>query len=126
MKEIKIGTVGTAVTQTSVAHTAASVGNPGVEVLGTAALIIFFEDAAHNCLAPYFEDGEGSLGTVVNIQHLGAALAGAEITATATLLKKDGRKLDFLVEVHNGDTLLMKGEHSRAVVNLERFLSSVK
>jgi len=126
MKAISPGTTGTAIRQTSTDHTAASAGNPGVEVLGTAALIIFFEDAAHNCIAPYFEEGEGSLGTLVNIEHLGAACAGAEITATAKLVQQEGRKLDFEVEVRDGERLLMKGEHSRVVVNLDRFLNSVK
>ena len=65
MQAIEIGTVGTAVLESSNKHTAANSGNPGVEVLGSAALIVLFEDAAHNCLAPYFEEDEGSLGNLV-------------------------------------------------------------
>lgn len=126
MKPITIGTKDEAITQTSSSHTAASAGNPGVEVIGTAALIIFFEDAAHNCLTPYFEEGEGSLGTTVDIDHLAPALAGATITATAELIAQQGRHLEFAVEVREGERLLMAGKHKRAVVNLEKFLNSVQ
>jgi len=125
MQPIPIGTRGTRVVDTTPEHTAASVGNPGVEVVGTAALIVFFEDASHNCLAPYFGKGEGSLGTVVNVEHLQAAVAGVTITATAELIRMEGRKLDFAVEVRDGDRLLMQGKHSRVVVNLDQFLNTV-
>jgi len=126
MKNIEIGAEGQVTMQTTPDHTAASVGNPGVEVLGTAALIVFFEDAAHHCLLPYFDVGEISLGTTVNIKHLAAATAGSQIIAKAVLLSQEKNNLNFSVKVWHKDRLLMKGEHGRAVVQLNKFLSAVK
>jgi predicted thioesterase len=98
-------------------------GNRGVEVVATPALILFIEEAANQALRACYEAGEASVGTVVNVQHLAAAQIGARVTATARVIAAKRRRVTFAVEVRQGDKLLMSGTHERFVVVLERFLA---
>lgn len=107
--------------ETTHAHTADAYGNKGVTVIATPVLIGFLETAAHDCIKPYFEDGEGSVGTLVNVRHLAAAPAGALVEATATITAVKGKQIEFEVSARSGDTVLMLGSHGRAVVNLAKF-----
>ncbi len=103
--------------------TAEAFGNPGVRVIGTPALIGFLETAADRCIAAYYEADEGSVGTSINVQHLAAAPEGCTIVAQALVIEvTDNRKVRFGIEAKSGDTVLMKGQHERAVINLRRFL----
>jgi predicted thioesterase len=106
-------------------HTAEAFGNEGVPVVGTPALIGFLETAADRCLRPYYEDREGSLGTLVDIVHLAPAPRDALVEARARLIAIDGRRYRFAVEAFWNDTPLMKGTHERVVVDLDRFLAKL-
>lgn len=104
-------------------HTAAAVGNEGVVVVGTPFLIGYFELAAHGAILPYCEAGEATVGTRIEVDHLAPALPGRRITADARLVAVEGRRLTFEVEVRQGERLVMKGRHGRAIVRLDRLLS---
>ena len=104
--------------------TAAAVGNAGVEVVGTPFLIGYFEMAAHEAILPFCETGEATVGTRIEVDHLAAALPGRPVVAEAKVVAVDGRgRIVFDVEVRQGERLLMKGRHGRAIVRLDRLLA---
>jgi fluoroacetyl-CoA thioesterase len=111
--------------QTGKRDTAEAFGNAGVPVVGTPALVGFLETAADRCLRPAYEGKEGSVGTTIDVAHLAPAPENASIEARATVLSVDGRKVRFAVEVLRDETVLMKGFHERAVVDMERFLAKL-
>ncbi|HLI12499.1 MAG TPA: thioesterase family protein [Alphaproteobacteria bacterium] len=123
MKPVALGQSHTYRVETTHAHTADALGNKGMTVIATPILIGFLELAAHGCIEPQFEPGEGSVGTFVNVRHLAAAPAGAVVEATATVTEVAGRQVTFAVTAKWNDTLLMEGTHGRAVVNLARFFA---
>ena len=123
MKPVAIGARHRYSIATGPEHTAEAFGNAGVPVVGTPALIGFLETAADRCLKPFYEQKEGSVGTLVEIVHLAPAPKNATIEARAELIAIDGRRHRFAVEAFHGDTPLMKGIHERVVVDLERFLA---
>lgn len=123
MKPVTIGQSHTHRVKTTHAHTADALGNRGVNVVATPVLIGFLEDAAMECLKSAYEDGEGSVGTFVNVCHLAPAPAGAVIEATAEVSAVKGRQVEFAVSARWGEVLLMEGSHGRAVVNLARFFA---
>ena len=85
------------------------------------------EEAAHNCIERYFEEGEVSLGTKLDVSHIDAAQPSAEIVATAAVAATSRRKVEFDVTVATkSDRVLMTGKHERVVVTLERFLQSLE
>ena len=103
--------------------TAARFGNPGVPVFATPALVGLLEEAAIGCVAPTLDDGAGTVGTSVNVQHLAATPIGLTVTATARLVEVDGRRLVFEVEAHDDKEPIAKGMHERFLVgSMERFV----
>lgn len=123
MKRIPIGASARLDADTDRGQTAAAAGNAGVAVVATTALILMLENAAFSAIAPYLETGEASVGTLVNVRHIAACIAGATVTATARVTAVDGRRVSFRVEARHADRLLMSGAHERVVVNLDDFLA---
>ena len=118
MKPIPLGHGNRMEFQPEERHTAAVVGN--AEVVSTPSLIGFLEQTSHRAILPYVEEGEVSVGTRVEVDHLAAAFLGRPITTEAKVAAVEGRRIIFEVEAHQGDKLVMKGRHGRAVVSRER------
>ena len=104
--------------------TAEHFGNPGVPVFATPALISLLEEAAAACIAPTLSEGQGSLGTRVNIQHIAPTPIGMKVVGRAELVEVDGRRLVFKVEARDEQELIASGTHERFVVNsMAKFLA---
>ena len=110
---------------TTVVHenTAASVGAGGVEVFGTPMMIALMENAAWKAVADALEPGYVTVGTVVNVRHIGATPLGQQVRAVAELIEINGRRLLFNVEAYDERQKIGEGQHERAIVHLDRFLS---
>jgi predicted thioesterase len=121
MKDIPQGHANTMEFVPEERHTAAVVGNS--EVVSTPSLIGFLEQTSHRAILPFVEEGEVSVGTRVEIDHLAAAFLGPPITAISRVAKVDGRRITFDVEARQGDKLVMKGHHVRAIVSRDRLLN---
>jgi len=118
MKDIPLGRTNTLEFNPEERHTASVVGN--AEVVSTPSLIGFLEQTSHRAILPFVEEGEVSVGTRVEVDHLAAAFLGRPIVATATIAGAEGRRITFDVEAHQGDKLVMKGRHVRAIVRRDR------
>ena len=102
--------------------TAKEMGSGDMPVLATPAMVAMMENAAMNAVAELLEDGETTVGSMMNTTHVRPSAIGAEITVTATLVAVDGRKLTFDVMAKDGENMIGQGEHVRFVVDKERFL----
>ena len=51
--------------------------------------------------------------------------SGNTISAIAELTAIDGRKLSFKIEAYDGDKLIGEGQHTRFIVNREKFLAKL-
>lgn len=104
--------------------TAVTLGSGDVAVLGTPRLLAWCEEAT--CGALDLDEGETSVGTRVDLEHLAASAVGTDVTATATVVHRDGRMVRFQVVAHADDgTVLASGEIRRVIVNREQFLTRV-
>jgi len=103
--------------------TAAAIGNDGVEVVSSPYLVGMLEEASHRAVRDLFESGEATVGTRIDVSHLAPALAGREVSAHARLQEVQGRRLRFSVSAHQGERVIMRGVHERALVRLDRFLA---
>ncbi len=106
-------------------HSAVAYGNEGVDVVATPALVGMLEIPCHMYLMERLNAGEGTVGTKVNVEHLAAAPTGADIEAHARVAIVEGRKITFDVEALWGEMVLMRGQHQRAIVELERFFAGL-
>ncbi len=103
-------------------HTAAAVGNVGVEVVSTVTMILWVEATCGSLITPYFEEGEGSVGFRIAVDHTGPAFAGRPIDVSAEVTGVKGRKVTFIVRLEQEGRDVMAGEHMRAIVDLSRLL----
>ncbi|MFS0886773.1 thioesterase family protein [Aeromicrobium sp. 179-A 4D2 NHS] len=105
-------------------HTARAVGSGDLEVLGTPVLLAWLEEAT--CAELDLDPSQTSVGTRVEVQHLGPSAVGSTITTRATVTQRDGRMVIFDVSAHDQrGTLVGSGQVRRVVVDRERFLSRV-
>lgn len=99
-------------------HTVQFPGLPAV--FSTPALIWQLETAAMRLIEPYLNEGVLTLGTHVDVQHLGAALPGQEVVCLATMIQGDRKDLTFRVEAICEGRRIAQGLHRRRVVSVEQ------
>ncbi len=90
-------------------------------VFSTPRLVSYLEKTAHESIVPYLEDGQTSVGTVVNIRHLAATPVGMQIRFNSELIAIEGRKLTFKVEAWDEVEQIGEGEHERFIIDQTRF-----
>lgn len=126
MKEIQIGTCGTATKRVAEGDLASAVGSGALRVFSTPSMVALMEAAAVQALAPFMEDDESSVGIRVDVSHLAATPPGVVVTAKATLTEISGRTLAFHVTAHDGVREIGSGTHERAQISVSRFLRGVR
>lgn len=52
-----------------------------------------FEEAGRKIILPFLEEGEGGIGTEVQVSHTASALPGMTVTVTATFDRMEGRRI---------------------------------
>jgi fluoroacetyl-CoA thioesterase len=105
--------------------TAVALGSGDVPVLGTPAILAPAEGACVDAIRDDLYDGQTSVGTWAEIEHLAATPVGASVCAHATLIGHHGRRLEFAVRIDQDGELVAKVRHRRILVDRERFLSKV-
>lgn len=106
-------------------HLACTVGSGDLPVLATPMMVALMENAAMLCVQPDLAEGESTVGSMVNISHIKPTALGKKVSAVATLLSREGRKLTFHVEAHDEEGLIGEGNHVRYIINKEKFLSKL-
>ncbi|MEV8465291.1 thioesterase family protein [Fluviibacterium sp. DFM31] len=91
------------------------------EVLSSAYMIGLFEWACVEQLAPFYEDGECSLGTAFDLTHCAPTPPGLTVTVDTEVQSIDGNFIWFKVRGHDGHDLIGEGRHLRGLIGKERF-----
>ena len=105
--------------------TAAKVGSGALPVFGTPFMIAMMENAAMTCLHQFLEEGQGSVGTHIDISHDAPTPIGMKVWAEAeiTAVSENGKMVDFAVQAWDEKGPIGKGTHTRAIISNERFLT---
>jgi fluoroacetyl-CoA thioesterase len=86
-------------------------------ILATSRMIALTEDTCLDAVQPLLDDGEITVGTRVDVTHVGTVRAGEEVTVTVELLRVTQRRLlSFRVEVEAPAGVISTGSHQRMVV----------
>lgn len=125
LQELKPGLTGTAETVVRETNTALAMGSGSLHVFATPCMIALMEQAACNAVAACLDEESTSVGTLVNVTHDTATGMGKAVTATATLVEVQGRKLVFEVTAADEDKQIGKGTHERFIVNKEKFMAKL-
>lgn len=94
-------------------------------VFATGFMVGLMEWTCMKVMAPHLDEGEGSLGVDINVNHTAATLPGQTITVTAECIEVKGRRISFKVIAHDGIDKIGEGTHARAVVPWDRFRAMV-
>jgi fluoroacetyl-CoA thioesterase len=94
-------------------------------VFATGFMVGLMEWTCMQVLAPHLDEGEGSLGIDIDVNHSAATLPGQTVTVTAECIEVRGRRVTFQVVAHDGIDKIGEGTHGRAVVPWDRFKAGV-
>ena len=95
------------------------------KVFATGNMIILMEWTCVQLLNKHLDEGEGSLGTHVNVSHAAATPPGMTVTVDVEVAEVRGRKVIFNVRAHDGMDLIGEGQHERVVVPWDQFNAKV-
>ena len=90
-------------------------------VFATPMMILEMELTSGDAINAYLEPGWITVGTEVDIRHLGASLVGATVRVTGKVIAVERRVIRFEVEAFEGERKIGDGRHARGLVNAEIF-----
>ncbi len=102
-------------------NTAATMRSGTLQVYATPAMIALMERAAYRSVQDELEEGQGTVGTRMEVSHISATPLGQTVTAKSLLTGIDRRKLTFHVEAYDGEGKIGEGVHERFLVDNESF-----
>ena len=100
---------------------ASAVGSGLLKVFATPAMIALMEKTAWMSVAPELGEGEGTVGTLLNVTHDAPTPFGMKVWCESTLEEVDGRRLVFSVEAFDEKGRIGGGRHERFIVGNEKF-----
>ena len=96
---------------------------PHIEgILSTSRMIGLMEDTCLAAVQPFLDAGQTTVGTRVDVSHVGTARSGEKVTIRIQLTRITQRRLlAFEVEVAAPDGVISTGTHQRLIVERSRF-----
>jgi len=118
---IKTGILGREVLVVGEKDTAKVYGSGTLEVFATPAMIALMEKTCLNSVAPYLEEGMGTVGTLLNVKHTAATPVGMQVTVESRLVEVDRRRLVFEVKAFDEAGAIGEGIHERFIIESDKF-----
>lgn len=113
----------TVVDQTNIAS---AVGSGLLDVYSTPSMIALMEKAAADSVAPYLEEGQGTVGMRMEADHLAPTPLGQKVWAETELIEIDRRVLTFQIEVFSEKEKIGSAVHKRCIILNDRFLQKMR
>lgn len=123
---VEVGAKGRVETVVTKENTAAAVGSGLLPVFATPMMCALMEHAAVKALEGKLAEGEGTVGTHMDISHDSATPVGMKVWAEATLVAVDRRALSFEVAAYDEKGLIGKGTHQRFIIQNEKFMAKAE
>jgi predicted thioesterase len=96
------------------------------KVFSTPSMTQLVESTANQLAAPHLKPGQGQVGIVVTVRHLGPTPLGKKVRAEAELVAIDRRKLAFKVKVFDDVEQVGDAEHERFVIDVDKYIERLK
>lgn len=91
-----------------------------LRVYATPALVRDVEHTCRDMILEHLDEGEDSVGTRVEIDHMAATLPGMWVEITATITQVNKRMVTMSFEVHDQIEQIGRGNHSRFVIDMAK------
>ena len=102
-------------------NTAKTMGSGTLNVFATPALVALAEKTCWMSVADALDEGCGSVGTKLELEHTAPTPVGMTVTCESELTAVEGRKLVFKVSLYDEKGPVGGGVHERFVVNDAKF-----
>lgn len=96
------------------------------EVFATGYMVGLMEWACMQALQPFLEEGEGSVGIMINVSHDAATPVGMLVTVKVRCSEVDGKKIVWQIEARDEVDIIGRGSHGRFVINLDKFTQRLR
>ena len=120
------GLKGTIERNVTAAMTAKEVGSGELEVLATPMLISLAEEAAWKSVADELEEGQGTVGTLMNLKHTVATPVGMTVRCETVLEEVDRRRLVFSIKAFDDKEQIAEGTCERFIIDNDKFLKKAE
>jgi len=105
--------------------TAARIGSGLVKVFATPMMIALIEQTCYESVLPFLEEGQGTVGTLVNVTHSAATPVGMRVWCDSQLIEVDRRRLVFEVKAYDECGLIGEGRHERFIIDSAKFQAKI-
>ncbi len=102
--------------------TASEVGSGSLLVYATPCMAALMEGAACEAIACGLDDGETTVGTELNLNHISATPVGMSVHAEAEVIAVEGKSISFVIHAYDESGEIGNATHKRFLVNSQRFL----
>ena len=107
-------------------RSASAVGSGLLDVFSTPSMIALMEKACKESVAPYLEEGQGTVGIRLEVDHLAAVPIGEKVWVDSELITVDKRVLTFAVSAWSRKEKIGDGIHKRCIIFDDRFLEKMR
>ncbi len=104
---------------------AKQIGSGTLNVYATPSMIALMENTSKECVAPYLDSGQTTVGTKVNISHISPSLPGVNIYCESILTEVDRKRLVFTLSVFDEKSKIGEGTHERFIVDKTKFIEKL-
>jgi predicted thioesterase len=95
-------------------------------VYSTPKLLYDIEIACRDLLLAHIEPGKDSVGTRVELDHVGATLLGMWVDISVTLTEVNGNAVSFDFSARDSVEEIARGKHGRFIVGIEKTADRLK
>ena len=95
-------------------------------VYATPKLLYDVEYACRDLLIEHIEPGKDSVGTRVELDHVGATLMGMWVDITVTITEVNGGAVSFAFTARDAIEEIARGKHNRFIVGIEKTAQRLK
>ena len=120
---VTVGSKGRSESVVTEHNAACAVGSGLVPVFATPYMVALMENAAVNAVQGALEQGQGTVGTRLDVTHDAATPIGMKVWAEAEVTAVDRKKITLSVKAYDEAGPLGGGVHERFVIDTDRFLS---
>lgn len=101
------------------------IGSGLVKVFATPMMIALMEQTCNESVVPMLEEGQGTVGTHIDVSHCAATPVGMRVWCDSELVEVDRRRLVFKVAAYDERGLIGEGRHERFVIDTKKFQEKV-
>ena len=106
--------------------TAEVLGSGKLPVYATPSMIALMENTASLSVEPYLEEGQGTVGTLINVKHSSATPVGMRVTCETELIEVDRKRLVFRVQAYDEAGSIGEGIHERFIIDNTKFMEKAE